>query len=145
MVAIFGIAPEAQFHGGAADNFAAGKTGEAEKIIVHFEEAAVCLGGNGDGVGAETECFGEFFFGDEQFFFGVFTVGDVAHGQTQRVLVLVGGRDAVHAREKPALAGGDVEGIFEFFAATGDEHSVKNQSKRAEKIFADNVGDALAF
>src|ERR1700730_1577074 len=122
MVAIFGIAPEAQFHGGAADNFAAGKTGEAEKIIVHFEEAAVCHGGNGDGVGAETECFGEFFF-------GVFTVGDVAHGQTQRVLVLVGGRDAVHAREKPALAGGDVEGIFEFFAATGDENSVKNQGK----------------
>src|SRR5271156_1008213 len=145
MVAIFGVGPEAQFHGGVADNFVASESGEAKEIIVHFEEAAVCDGGDGDGVWAETKRFGEFFFGDEQFFFGEFAAGDVADGETQRVLVVVGGRDAVHAREKPALAGRDVEGILEFFAATGDENSVKNQGKRAEEIFADNVGDAFTF
>ena len=71
--------------------------------------------------------------------------GNVAHGETEGVLLAVGGRDAVHAREKPALAGGNVEGIFEFFTATGDENSVKNQGKRAEEIFADHVGDTFAF
>jgi hypothetical protein len=59
--------------------------------------------------------------------------------------LIIGGRDAVHSREKPALTGGDVERIFEFFTATGDQNSVKNQGKRAEEIFADHVGDAFAL
>jgi hypothetical protein len=89
--------------------------------------------------------FGEFLFGDEQFFFGVLAVGNIANSETDGVLLVVGRRDAVHSREKPALTSGDVEGIFEFFAATGGENSVKNMRKRAEEIFADNIGDAFAF
>ena len=102
-------------------------------------------GSDGDRVGPEVKSFGEFFFGDEQFFFGVFAVRYVADGEAERVLLVGGGRDAVHTGQKPALAGRHVEGIFEFFTTAGDENSVKNQRKRPEKVFADNVGDAFAF
>src|ERR1700685_2646311 len=145
LLTVLGIGPESQFHGGAADDFLAGKPGEAEKIVVHFDEAAIFHGSDGDHVRAQVKRLGEFFFGDAQFFFGVLAVGDVADGKAEGVLIRAGGRDAVHACQKPALAGRDIEGVFDFFTAAAGQNSVENLRKWPEEFFANDAGNALPF
>ncbi len=73
-----GVAPEAEFLGGAADDLGAGVSEKAFELLVDLEEDAAGAGGEADGVGNQQEDPGEALLALEQGGFGLPAFGDVA-------------------------------------------------------------------